>query len=231
MLAITGESPVNPQNRCHTSLIDHTGTRSESSIEELSIDNTRHEPTLHGLAFLNLIDWIVTARVRHGDFNNRNNGFGDDRWRTRAFRSGGTLLSLQRGIALFTASLPDGAPPWQLCNLVAQVRVLTLSLTLRRQSIFVLESALLILGLDGWVSNPDVHVLINGSYRTRMLPAVNVGPITVAGVKARTQPSDTDEPRHPTSRPAADQSRLDRNPDGTVPPSAGSSRCCQRDHA
>lgn len=77
------------------------------------------------------------------------------------------------------------APPWEIANAVGVARILATHATAQAPQVFTNESALLLLGVDGWTRNPDVVVRCAGRKSAQRLPAVQVGKTLVPGVARR----------------------------------------------
>lgn len=97
----------------------------------------------------------------------------------------GQLVRIRRGVALRLPPGAVGAPRWEIVSAVGQARILATQATAKLPLVFTNESALLLMGIDGWVQNPDVLVRCDGRKMPQTLPAVQVGKTVVPGVERR----------------------------------------------
>lgn len=107
-----------------------------------------------------------------------------------------TWLKLRPGWYLRESAIPGGLPSWEVARLVTVARARATWLASSRSIRLTNQCAMVALGLDTWLSAPDIEFTqASKPGRTPLLPAISVGGALVPAVRQRQVPGIAGTPR------------------------------------
>lgn len=98
------------------------------------------------------------------------------------------LVCLAHGSYLRTTRIPDGMPRWEIRRFVTKARAVAKLSSFPEDSVLTMEAALMMRGIETWLSVPDIEYWSGDEPRTsrrKLLPSVTVRGVVVPEVSYR----------------------------------------------